>query len=426
MHSPVISADAFDLDGDPLTFNNDEQTVIYNVWERVIAAYEIFDVDITTEYMNNNEDFLVRSSMADEYYGIRAIIGANLGNQLQDYPHAWGWAVTNALFSVGYGSYYNSVCIMGDLMNWNWENIAKCIQHEFGHTAGLSHDGTSQSAYYMGHSDSDGSHGWGPVMGNPYHSLSQFSKGEYFDANQLQDDFEIMDKSIGYETDEFVNECANAELIVKKNILIDEVVIQDTARLLVINGSINFPYDIDCFIIQFYEGNTSVMSLARTINSQLFLKTKIYFDTETVETRNDQNDLIIERNNNGNGCVCISGASYGNPFANPATGWTAYGSVGMYTIQILQSGSVTSNSSKDTGLSSKQISTIITSDSTNNLHVDYSFFIIVISVCVVVIVILTVGFTVFPFTPKKVIPIRFTRYTDGQGMSVRMSKSMVC
>ena len=67
------------------------------------------------------------------------------------------------------------------------KNIAEATSHEVGHNLGLSHDGTSSSSYYTGHGD------WAPIMGAGYYrSVTQWSKGEYPGANQLQDDLAIM------------------------------------------------------------------------------------------------------------------------------------------------------------------------------------------------------------------------------------------
>ncbi|CAM1344613.1 conserved hypothetical protein [Tenacibaculum amylolyticum] len=65
--------------------------------------------------------------------------------------------------------------------------------HEIGHTLGLSHDGTLTSEYYLGHGD------WAPIMGVSYLGLvTQWSKGEYEDANNKEDDIAIMASQNGF------------------------------------------------------------------------------------------------------------------------------------------------------------------------------------------------------------------------------------
>ena len=54
-----------------------------------------------------------------------------------------------------------------------------------GHTLGLSHDGNSTATYFFG---ADGSQ-WAPIMGAGYYKpITPWSKGEYTDANNQQDD----------------------------------------------------------------------------------------------------------------------------------------------------------------------------------------------------------------------------------------------
>ena len=68
------------------------------------------------------------------------------------------------------------------------------LGHEGGHLIGLSHDGTSSSEYASGLRPFQ----WVPLMGSHASGISyaqcalQYSKGEYTDANQKQDDFNII------------------------------------------------------------------------------------------------------------------------------------------------------------------------------------------------------------------------------------------
>lgn len=90
--------------------------------------------------------------------------------------------------------------------------MADAVAHEFGHTLGLSHDGTNPPAgdnYYFGHGTAPSD--WAPLMGNyrgpgdAGRNVVQWSKGEYAAANNLEDDLAIIAggaNGFGYRADE--------------------------------------------------------------------------------------------------------------------------------------------------------------------------------------------------------------------------------
>jgi len=88
--------------------------------------------------------------------------------------------------------------------------------HEVGHTLGLRHDGAPGTAYYTGHGQ------WAPIMGfSGNRPIGHWSKGEYDNANQNEDDLAIITDSyngFGYRTDDYGNTLAQAsELVVDSN-----------------------------------------------------------------------------------------------------------------------------------------------------------------------------------------------------------------
>ena len=80
------------------------------------------------------------------------------------------------------------------LANNDTKDIAEAASHEVGHNFGLSHDGNSASTsgcsslgYYCGHAM------WAPIMGVGYQKpVVQWSKGEYTNANNTQDDLTVI------------------------------------------------------------------------------------------------------------------------------------------------------------------------------------------------------------------------------------------
>ncbi len=95
-------------------------------------------------------------------------------------------------FSRG-GSYGFNPDVPAWVFNSSVNGIAEAISHELGHTLGLRHDGRTSPTeeYYAGHGS--GAVSWGPIMGAAYGvGLSQWSKGEYANANNQEDDLAII------------------------------------------------------------------------------------------------------------------------------------------------------------------------------------------------------------------------------------------
>jgi PKD repeat protein len=180
---PINSA-PFSLDGNSNSFNTQEQDAIQYIWQRVAEDFAPFDVDVTTQ--DPGDDAIFRSASTDLIYGTRAVIsptnftGSNIG----------GIAYVGVFNYVG--STYQPAFVMTSGLGNSEKNIAEATSHEVGHNLGLNHDGKTNAdgtttTYYAGHGD------WAPIMGNSYYkSVTQWSKGEYSGANQLQDDLAVM------------------------------------------------------------------------------------------------------------------------------------------------------------------------------------------------------------------------------------------
>lgn len=122
--------------------------------------------------------------------------------------------------SAGGVAYLGSFTWSGDTPCWVFEDrlsyiptyVALAASHEAGHTFNLKHDGFGTEAYYGGVDNSLVS--WGPIMGNPYDAaFTQWSKGEYSSATNLEDDLAIIANStngFGYRTDDKGDTLASA------------------------------------------------------------------------------------------------------------------------------------------------------------------------------------------------------------------------
>ena len=195
-----ITSDPFDLDGSPTTFNDIEATRITEIWQQVVEDYAPFDVDVTT--IDPGTSGLTFSGGSDTTYGVRVVIS----------PTNWFLSATGANSGgVAYvGTYRSSVSppafVFSATLGNTTKKVAEASSHEAGHTLGLRHDGTSTATYYAGHGD------WAPIMGNSYYrSITQWSKGEYPDANNTgQDDMALISSLVGYTPDDHANTAASA------------------------------------------------------------------------------------------------------------------------------------------------------------------------------------------------------------------------
>ena len=175
---PITSA-PFSIDGDPNSFNQQEQDVIQYVWQRIAEDFAPFDVDVTTQ--DPGDAAIFRSSSSDFAYGTRAVIsptnfaGSGIG----------GIAYVGTFDYLGTG--YKPAFVFSAALGNSEKNIAEATSHEVGHNLGLDHDGTPSTGYYSGHGD------WAPIMGVGYYkTVTQWSKGEYSGANNQEDDLAVM------------------------------------------------------------------------------------------------------------------------------------------------------------------------------------------------------------------------------------------
>lgn len=182
----AIDAAAFDLDGNPAAFAATELDRIQYIWQRVAEDYAAFDVDVTTEEPPADE--LARGSSSDLVFGTRVVITKDWTAATSKPCGCGGFAYVGA-FDDTSEFYKPAYVFYNQLGSGNEKYVAEAISHEVGHNLGLSHDGVINGAsYYTGHGS--GATGWAPIMGVGYYqSLVQWSKGEYANANNTEDDY---------------------------------------------------------------------------------------------------------------------------------------------------------------------------------------------------------------------------------------------
>jgi hypothetical protein len=200
-----LEAKPYDLDGDPDTFNDAELANIAEIWRRIAEDFSPFEVDITTR------DPVVFGPTVGRIL-ITTDTDAN-GNPMPSqgaggvaYVGVWGYS--------NYSSKYSPALVyFNNLGNGRADYVSEAATHEAGHNLSLSHDATSSSSYYGGHGS--GYVSWGPLMGTGYNRhVTQWSKGEYIDASQQQDDVNIIASKLIYRNDDHGDLFTNATRII--------------------------------------------------------------------------------------------------------------------------------------------------------------------------------------------------------------------
>jgi hypothetical protein len=179
---PSMVSAPYDTDGDPSTFNAQERDMIHRWWLRVAEDFAPWEVNVTT--VDPGVEALRKTSSTDVEYGVRAVITPTnwRGSAGVAYVGSFTWNTDTPVFIFNVSS---------------GERAGDTVAHEVGHALGLRHDGTTTgSAYYTGHGS------WRPIMGSGSRTLAQWSKGEYPNANNTEDDLEIISSRIPLRNDD--------------------------------------------------------------------------------------------------------------------------------------------------------------------------------------------------------------------------------
>jgi hypothetical protein len=190
----TLEALPYNVEGDAATFSDLERTRIVDIWHRVAEDLAPFDIDVTTEepsVFNSTTGTILVTHTYD----------AN-GNAI-NCTSCGGVAYVNVFGRSDYHTKYSPALVFYNKLGSGGETyVAEASSHEFGHNLGLSHDGTTTGqTYYGGHGT--GLVSWAPIMGNSYNNnVTEWSRGEYTNANQTQDDLAMIEARLGYEPDD--------------------------------------------------------------------------------------------------------------------------------------------------------------------------------------------------------------------------------
>lgn len=329
-----IAALPFSTDNNYSTFSDAEQAAIKRVWQRVAEDYAPFNIDVTTQ---RPASFGPRTAHA---LITRTTDAAGLANPSST---GGGVAYVNVFGASTFTSYQPAWIYYNNLAN-SESYIAEAASHEVGHNLGLSHDGkTDGTAYYGGHGSGDTS--WGPIMGTGYgRNVSQWSKGEYYLANNTQDDVNTIAAKISYRGDDHGDgpAVATALLLTGGTNVLSTTLETDPANVYPANkGVLQHNSDVDVF--SFATGSGAINLMVKpwvmpggTRGGNLDVVLELRSSTGTLLLTNDAPSLTtaqIQTNlTAGTYYLHVRNTALGNPFASAPSGYTRYGSIGQYFI----------------------------------------------------------------------------------------------
>jgi hypothetical protein len=210
------------------------------------------------------------------------------------------------------------------VFNGGVKGAAEAASHEVGHTFGLGHDGrTSPSeGYYAGHGN------WAPIMGVGYYeSVTQWSKGEYTNANNKEDDLAKMSSAtygVGYRADDRGNTIATATAL--------QYSAAGTVAASQNFGVIERTGDVDVFSFTTSGGTVTLNANPAARHADLDILLTLYNSSGGVVTTANPTTLaagISASLNQGTYYLAVDGTGSGNPATD---GYSDYASLGSYSI----------------------------------------------------------------------------------------------
>ena len=328
----VIPAVAFSTDSDYVNFSDSEQTAIKRIWQRVSEDYALFDVNVTTARPSS---FTLRTAMA--------LITRSTDENGALNPGSGGGIAYINVFAMSSYAYYRPAWIYINNLANNDAYIAEAVSHEVGHNMGLSHDGTSSAEYYGGHGSGDIS--WGPIMGTGYNqNVSQWSKGEYYQANNTQDDLSILAANLSYRPDDRGDTRPTATPLVisggtdvRSTTPEDDPTNSDKSN----KGVLERGTDVDVFSFVTGSGPVNLavnpwVTPSGTRGGNVDLLAELYDEAGTLLIASNDPDrtgaVIGTTLAQGRYYLYVKNSGAGNPLVSPPTGYTAYASLGQYFV----------------------------------------------------------------------------------------------
>lgn len=318
----TLTAQVFSLDTDTQNFNDTEQVVMRSVWERVAEDFSPFDIDVTTEapkkITKRTAQVLITSSVMKD------------GATMPFSDDAAGLAFLDTFGESGAPAYYTPALVFHDQVASQAAYITEAVSHESGHLFGLSHDGTINEEYYEGHGAGETS--WAPIMGVGYdRNRTQWSQGEYYEANNFQDDLAIIAAHTGWAKDEAGNDLSSANIKAA----------QDNGEMSV-SGVLSTEDDFDIYAFSAQEGTIRFDAnvfhpTSGGIGNNADLRIELLDRNgkilkKAAPERGPDASLSHVADKAGMYFLRVSASGIGSPQYFLPSGYTPYGSVGQYTL----------------------------------------------------------------------------------------------
>jgi len=324
----------FSTDSDTSTYSDSEQAIIKRAWQRVAEDFAPFNVNVTTEEPPAFHNRVAHALITRNY---------DVDGLPNPSTNAGGVAYVN-VFGANNLRYYSPAWVYHNNLSNSEGNIAEATSHEIGHNLGLSHDGkTDGTTYYSGHGS--GVTSWAPIMGSSYNkSVSQWSKGEYYLANNTQDDLSIIAGKLTYRPDDVANQQNDAPylLLVSNRFIHATTPETDPDNTVTVNkGVIGQNTDADMWAFTTGSGsiNLSVRPWVSTNGSRggnLDAKVSLINSAGNIIATNDPTTETIASVqavvSAGIYYLRIENSSFGNPTSSTPSGFTKYASIGQYFV----------------------------------------------------------------------------------------------
>ena len=292
----------------PATATDAQRDAVYEIWRRVAEDYLPFDVNVTTR--DPGPAGLRKTSPGDQSYGQRMVIT----------PTNWIGSGTLgvALLFVFDDSVDRSAFVF--TAGLSPRVIAEAVSHEAGHTLGLSHDGTTTGAeYYDGHGN------WAPIMGrsiSPRALVTQWSKGEYTNANNREDDVVGIASYTGFRADDHASVAAFATLVGSNSTT---------------SGVIGAGGDVDVFVVDAGPGTIDVtVTPALREGTNLHARVTVrdpagnVVSAQPTDIAGWTSTVSIEAPAQGRYTIEVRSSSW----LTPTSGFSTYGSMGAYELEV--------------------------------------------------------------------------------------------